>query len=165
MAWFTIDDGIRSDEIEATDETEAKMVFIERYDLGPREHDFVRATPQPAPTMTPIEQRIRDDEAAGVNLIKCTECRKKVHLRRARLGLCFPCHDAMYDGASADSSRRPECPLVGEDGNVFAVIGRVRRCLERDGQPERAREFVERATSSTRYDAVLKLTFEYVDPM
>src|SRR5215212_3490887 len=62
--WFTVNDGIRQDEIEAMDEVEAKMAFIERYDLTSREHDFVHAVAQQTPTMTPIEQRIRHDEAA-----------------------------------------------------------------------------------------------------
>jgi hypothetical protein len=64
-----------------------------------------------------------------------------------------------------DQPRKPACPLVGTDGNVFAVIARVRRCLEGDGQPERAKEFVKRATSATSYDAVLQLVFQYCDPM
>ena len=64
-----------------------------------------------------------------------------------------------------DQPRKPACPLVGTDGNVFSVIARVRRCLELSGQPERAQEFVERATSSANYDACLQPTFEYVDPM
>ena len=40
--------------------------------------------------MTPVERRIRDDEARGFNLVRCTACGQKVHLRRARLGLCVP---------------------------------------------------------------------------
>lgn len=164
MAWFIVGDGIYQEEIEATDETEAKMAFVEKHDIAPREHDFVRASVRPE-EMTPIEQRIRDDEAAGVNLIRCGVCRKKTHVYRHRSGVCLDCHDAMYDRAFADAPRKPQCQLTGEDGNVFAIIGRVRRCLEREGQPERAKEFVERATSSASYDAVLQLTFEYVDPM
>jgi hypothetical protein len=58
---------------------------------------------------------------------------------------------------------RPECTLVGEDGNVFNVIGRVRRALLKAGLQDQAREFVERAFRCGSYDEVLRLVLEYVD--
>lgn len=70
-----------------------------------------------------------------------------------------------YSG-STDSPRpyhRPPCRLIGTDGNVYSIIGRVTRALERDGQPDRAREFVKRAFGSKSYDAVLALCLEYVE--
>jgi len=42
---------------------------------------------------------------------------------------------------------------------VFAVIARVKRALEQDGQPDRAREFVKRAFESKSYDEVLALAW------
>lgn len=59
--------------------------------------------------------------------------------------------------------RRPPCKLIGTDGNVFSIIGRVRRALEQDDQSDRAREFVKQALESNSYDAVLALCFEYVE--
>jgi hypothetical protein len=59
--------------------------------------------------------------------------------------------------------RKPACKLVGEDGNVFNVIGRVKRALKDAGQPDRAREFVQRAFGAQSYDEVLGLCHEYVD--
>ena len=59
--------------------------------------------------------------------------------------------------------RRPSCKLIGTDGNVYSIIGRVRRALVADGQEDRAREFVERAFRSGSYDAVLALCLEYVE--
>ncbi len=47
--------------------------------------------------------------------------------------------------------------------DVYSIIGRVRRALIADGQEVRAREFVERASRSGSYDAVLALCLEYVD--
>jgi len=58
---------------------------------------------------------------------------------------------------------KPPCRLVGEDGNVFNVIGRVRRALNDAGQGDRAREFVRRAMAAQSYDEVLGLCWEYVD--
>jgi len=58
---------------------------------------------------------------------------------------------------------KPPCHLVGTDGNVFAIIGRVKQVLKQAGQETRASEFVERAFAAGSYDAVLALCFEYVD--
>ncbi len=57
----------------------------------------------------------------------------------------------------------PACRLVGTDGNVFAIIGRVQRSLRAAGQPERAEAFVTRAFQAKSYDEVLVLCLEYVD--
>lgn len=57
----------------------------------------------------------------------------------------------------------PVCRLVGTDGNVFAIIGRVQRTLRAAGQPERAEAFVSRAVQAKSYDEVLGLCLEYVD--
>ncbi len=55
------------------------------------------------------------------------------------------------------------CTLVGEDGNVFNVIGPVRAALRGAGQERAAAEFVERAFRCRSYDEVLALVQEYVE--
>lgn len=52
--------------------------------------------------------------------------------------------------------------LVGEDGNAFSILGRVSKALKRSGQPEAAKEYMERATAGD-YDHLLQVTLEYVD--
>jgi len=64
---------------------------------------------------------------------------------------------------AAVSPPKPVCRLVGEDGNVFAIIGRVRRTLRTAGQPGQAQEFADRAFSAGSYDEVLRLCMEYVE--
>ena len=59
--------------------------------------------------------------------------------------------------------RKPACKLIGTDGNVFSIIGRVRRALDQNRQPDRAREFVKQAFESKSYDEVLRLCLEYVE--
>jgi hypothetical protein len=62
------------------------------------------------------------------------------------------------------ASQRPECRIVGEDGNVFAIIGRVSRVLKTAGQKQKANEWVARATSGDyTYNGVLALMYEYVE--
>jgi len=64
----------------------------------------------------------------------------------------------------SEEFNKPFCQLTGEDGNVFAVIGRVQRALKKDGQLERATEFAKKAMSGDyTYDEVLQLCHEYVD--
>ena len=57
---------------------------------------------------------------------------------------------------------KPTCKLVATDGNVFAVIGRVREALRGAGQADRALELTDRAFRAGSYDEVLQLCFEYV---
>jgi len=57
---------------------------------------------------------------------------------------------------------RPVCVLVGQDGNVFNVIGRVSATLKRAGLQKEAEEFQKQAFEQESYDAVLKLCSEYV---
>jgi hypothetical protein len=59
--------------------------------------------------------------------------------------------------------RKPECELVGTDGNVFAIIGQVSKALKRDGQRDRAKEWSERAMKCGSYDEVLQLLHDYVE--
>ena len=58
---------------------------------------------------------------------------------------------------------KPTVKLSGQDGNVFSIIGRVSKALKRAGQQDKAKEFVDKATSSDSYDSVLQLCFEYVE--
>lgn len=53
--------------------------------------------------------------------------------------------------------------LIGEDGNVFNLIGIVRRKLVEVGMSNEAEEMVERAYKCQSYDEVLRLFTEYVE--
>ena len=59
---------------------------------------------------------------------------------------------------------KPTCEIIGTDGNVFAVIARVSRTLQRAGQREKADEWATEAMKCASYDEVLRLMFEYVEP-
>lgn len=60
-------------------------------------------------------------------------------------------------------SMKPVVSLIGEDGNVFNVIGIVSRALKQVGQPDKAKEFTERAFKAHSYDEVLAMLNEYVE--
>ena len=67
------------------------------------------------------------------------------------------------NAGSGPTSPLPICRLIGTDGSVFAIIGRVQRALREAGQPERAAAFVERAFKARSYDEVLQLCRELVE--
>ncbi|MER2512553.1 MAG: hypothetical protein ABTQ25_09075 [Nitrosomonas ureae] len=51
--------------------------------------------------------------------------------------------------------------LLGQDGNAFAILGRVRRAILRSNHPELVDQFVQEATSGD-YDHLLATCFVYV---
>lgn len=61
------------------------------------------------------------------------------------------------------ATKLPKCKLVGTDGNVFAIMGKVSACLKKAGQADKAKEFIAKAEKSGSYDAVFCLCFKYVD--
>lgn len=58
---------------------------------------------------------------------------------------------------------KPICKLIGTDGNVFSVIGKVSSCLKKAKLSDQAKEFTEKAFDAGSYDEVLRLCMEYVD--
>lgn len=58
---------------------------------------------------------------------------------------------------------KPPCKLIGTDGNVFSIIGRVKQALKKAGQEDQAREFVEKAFQVRSYNEVLALCTDFVD--
>ena len=59
---------------------------------------------------------------------------------------------------------KPKCKLAGEDGNAFAIMGRVKAALTKAGQKDKIKEYMERAMSGN-YDNLLAVSLEYVDEM
>lgn len=58
---------------------------------------------------------------------------------------------------------KPDCPLIGADGNIFNLMGIARRTLKEHGMAEEAREMCDRITQSDSYGAALSIIGEYVN--
>ena len=58
---------------------------------------------------------------------------------------------------------KPKCKLVGENGNIFNLMGIAARTLKRAGLREEAEEMVDRITKSQSYLEALAIISEYVD--
>ena len=59
--------------------------------------------------------------------------------------------------------KRPKMKLVGEDGNIFAILGRASRLLKRNGQAEQTEEMSNRVYHSGDYYKALNIISEYVE--
>lgn len=61
------------------------------------------------------------------------------------------------------SEHKPKCKLVGTDGNVFALAGRVSAALKKAGQEDKVKEFMECLIKCKSYEEALALMTEYVE--
>ena len=58
---------------------------------------------------------------------------------------------------------KPDCPLIGQDGNIFNLVGIASRTLKRNGMAEEAKEMTGRVFLSKNYDDALNIIGEYVN--
>lgn len=58
---------------------------------------------------------------------------------------------------------KPDCKLIGEDGNIFNLMARAIKTLRENDLSEEAKEMRERITSSGSYDEALCIIGEYVN--
>lgn len=58
---------------------------------------------------------------------------------------------------------KPKCKLIGEDGNIYYIMGKVVATLKKEGLQEQAEEYKQRVFSSKSYDTALQITMEYVE--
>ena len=57
---------------------------------------------------------------------------------------------------------KPDCALIGCDGNVFALLGMASRTLKQNGMADEAKEMCSRVTSLGSYCEALNIIGEYV---
>lgn len=61
------------------------------------------------------------------------------------------------------SNVKPDCKLVGENGNVFNLVGIASRTLRQNGMADEAVEMRDRICKSSSYDQALCIIGEYVN--
>ena len=59
--------------------------------------------------------------------------------------------------------KKPKMQLIGQDGNIFAIMGRASRLLKNAGQSDKAKEMCNRVTASQSYSEALNIVSEYVE--
>lgn len=66
-------------------------------------------------------------------------------------------------GFKTESVEKPDCALIGEDGNIFNLAGLAAGTLREHGMKEQAEEMKERVCSSHSYGEALCIIGEYVN--
>ena len=59
--------------------------------------------------------------------------------------------------------KKPKMQLLGQDGNIFAIMGRASRLLKNARQSDKAKEMCDRVTASQSYSEALNIVSEYVE--
>lgn len=72
--------------------------------------------------------------------------------------------EGQIEDSEMQKNKRPKCPIMGADSNIYNVMGIASRTLKHSGMPEAAKEMCSRVTSSGSYDKALGIIMEYVEP-
>ena len=68
------------------------------------------------------------------------------------------------DESNIDKKVKPKCALIGEDGNIFHLMGMASRTLKRNRMSEEATEMCNRITGGAKsYDEALMILQDYVE--
>lgn len=59
--------------------------------------------------------------------------------------------------------QKPKMELLGQDGNIFGIMGRASRLLKQAGMKEQSDEMISRVTACGSYDKALNIISEYVE--
>ena len=65
--------------------------------------------------------------------------------------------------AAGQGTEKPDCALIGEDGNIFNLAGIAANTLRAHGMEKQADEMKERILNSGSYEAALNIISEYVN--
>ena len=68
-------------------------------------------------------------------------------------------------GFAKEQQAKPDCPLIGEDGNIFNLMGIVSRTLKENGMYEQAEKMRQRITGGEchSYEEALMIIADYVN--
>ena len=58
---------------------------------------------------------------------------------------------------------KPDCPLIGENGNIFRIMGIASEALRENGMQEQAKEMRSRIFQCQSYDSALSIIGDYVN--
>ena len=62
------------------------------------------------------------------------------------------------------NEEKPNCPLIGEDGNIFNLMGIAARTLNENGMCDKSKEMFEKITAGAKsYEEALGIIGEYVN--
>ena len=63
-----------------------------------------------------------------------------------------------------ESREKPKCNLIGQDGNIFNLMGIASKTLKRNGQYDESKEMTEKITTTAKsYEEALCIISDYVE--
>lgn len=62
-----------------------------------------------------------------------------------------------------EENKKPRVKLVGQDGNVYNLIGICSKALKKAGQADKAKEMTNKIFNCGSYDLALAIMMEYCD--
>jgi len=65
--------------------------------------------------------------------------------------------------SGTEKTQKPDCPLIGQDGNIFNLMGIASRTLQQNGLAYQAKEMCGRIYGSDSYHKALDIIGEYVN--
>ena len=65
--------------------------------------------------------------------------------------------------SNESKQNKPDCPLIGQDGNIFNLVGIASRTLKRNGLSDEASEMTSKVFKSGSYEEALGIIGEYVN--
>lgn len=65
--------------------------------------------------------------------------------------------------SNENNQQKPNCPLIGENGNIFNLVGLASRTLKRNGMSTEASEMTKKVFGSSSYEEALGIIGEYVN--
>lgn len=68
-----------------------------------------------------------------------------------------------FIGEPALETEKPDCALIGQDGNIFNLVGIAARTLRRSSMADQAKEMSDRVFASGSYSEALCIIGEYVN--
>jgi len=69
----------------------------------------------------------------------------------------------LYDESTdANADNRPVAKMIGQDGNVFNLIGIASRALKKAGKIDEEKEMISRVTKAGSYSVALAILSDYV---
>ena len=63
----------------------------------------------------------------------------------------------------SQNRQKPDCPLIGQDGNIFNLMGIASQTLRENGMAEEAKQMQKEITQCKSYDAALNVIGQYVN--
>lgn len=67
------------------------------------------------------------------------------------------------DQQKKQNRQKPNCPLIGQDGNIFNLMGIASRTLRENGMSEEAKQMQQEITQCESYGAALNVIGQYVN--